>query len=119
MELGKLRDQTTAVIRLWAPQLGDASMLVDECLASALKSFGREFIGSLSPQAWAKITLIYHKHFLDTESDVSVGEMVAAVVRDSIDTKRIDFLTQDLAEKRRYAKAGRQEGDPPLTLVKK
>ncbi len=118
MELDKLRDQTTAVIRIWAPELGDASMLVDECLASALKSFSREFIGSLGPQAWAKITVIYHKHFLDIESDVPVGDMVAEVVRDSIDTRRIDFLTQNLAVKKRYAQE-RRRAESRLSLVKK
>lgn len=117
MELGKLRDQITACIRIWAPELGDASMLVDECLASALDSFSRDFIGSLSPQAWAKITIIYHKHFLDTESDVSVGEMVTAVVRDSIDTRRIDFLTQNLALRKRHQQS--KQGGASLSLVKK
>ena len=117
MELDKLRDQITTCIRIWTPELGDASMLVDECLASALKSFSREFIVSLSPQVWAKITIIYHKHFLDTESDVSVGEMVSAVVRDSIDTRRIDFLTQNLALRKRDAQ--RKPGAAPLTLIKK
>jgi hypothetical protein len=117
MELDKLRDQITTCIRIWAPELGDASMLVDECLASALKSFSRDFVGSLSPQAWAKVTIIYHKHFLDTESDVSVGEMVAAVVRDSIDTRRIDFLTQNLAVRKRHEQ--RKRGAASFTLVKK
>ena len=117
MELDKLRDQITACIRIWAPELGDASMLVDECLASALKSFSKEFVATLSPQVWAKITIIYHKHFLDTESDVSVGEMVAAVVRDSVDTRRIDFLTQDLALRKRHEQR-KQEG-AFLSLVKK
>ena len=117
MQLDKLRDQITACIRIWAPELGDASLLVDECLASALKSFNREFVGSLSPQAWARITLIYHKHFLDIGSDVSVGEMVAAAVRDSIDTSRIDFLTQNLALRKRDAQ--RKSGVAPLTLIKK
>ena len=117
MELDKLHDQITICIRIWAPELGDASMLVDECLASALKSFSRDFVGSLSPQAWAKITIIYHKHYLDTESDVSVGEMVAAVVRDSVDTRRIDFLTQDLALRKRHEQR-KQEG-AFLSLVKK
>jgi len=118
MELDKLREQITAVIRLWAPQLGDTSLLVDECLDSALKSLSRELVCSLSPQAWAKITVIYHKHFLDTGSDVSVGEMVAAAVRDSIDTRRIDFLTQNLAVKKRYAQERRRTGSR-LSLVKK
>jgi hypothetical protein len=117
MELDKLRDQATTCIHIWAPALGDASMLVDECLASALKSLSKEFVRSLSPQAWAKITLIYHKHFLDTGSDVSVGEMVAAAVRDSIDTQRIDFLTQKLALSKSHAQ--HKQGAASLTLIKK
>ncbi|MEJ2455271.1 MAG: hypothetical protein P8103_14090 [Candidatus Thiodiazotropha sp.] len=119
MELERLRDQITASISIWAPELGDASMLVEECLDSALKSFSTEFVCSLSPQAWAKITIIYHKHFLDTQSDVSVGEMVAEVVRDSIDTKRIDFLTQNLAVRKRYERSRQGGPDSPLSLVKK
>lgn len=116
MELEKLRDQITTCIRVWAPQLGDASMLVDECLTSALRSFRPDFVGSLSPQVWARITIIYHKHFLDTGGDVAVGEMVAAVVRDSLDTKRIDFLTQNLAQRKRHGQ--RRQGGASLSLVK-
>jgi hypothetical protein len=116
MELEQIRDRVIACIRLWAPQLGDASVLVDECLASARKSFSNAFILTLSPQVWAKVTIIYHKHFLDTQSDVPVGDMVAEVVRDSIRTNRIDFLTQNLAVKRQH-----EQGKPavPLTLIKK
>ncbi|MEJ2406858.1 MAG: hypothetical protein P8171_21695 [Candidatus Thiodiazotropha sp.] len=117
MELDRLRDQSIASIRIWAPELGDASLLVDECLASALKTFSKEFVCGLSPQAWAKITIIYHKHFLDTESDVSVGEMVLEVVRDSIDTKRMDFLTQNLAVRKSYEQ--RKQEAASLSLVKK
>jgi hypothetical protein len=119
MELDRLRDQITASIAIWAPELGDASLLVDECLNSALKSFSKAFVCSLSPQTWAKITIIYHKHFLDTQSDVSVGEMVAEVVRDSIDTKRIDFLTQNLALRKSYERNRQGGGESPLSLVKK
>jgi hypothetical protein len=117
MDLNKLRRQTTAAMRLWAPQLGDASLLVDECLADAEKSLGRGLILSLSPQVWAKITLIYHKHFLDTQSDVSVVEMVAEVIRDSIETKRIDFLTQNLAVKLHYKKHRSKQQGVELSLV--
>jgi hypothetical protein len=49
MELDKLRDQATTCIHIWAPALGDASMLVDECLASALKSLSKEFARLLVP----------------------------------------------------------------------
>ncbi|MEJ2619988.1 MAG: hypothetical protein P8163_06920 [Candidatus Thiodiazotropha sp.] len=117
MDLDILRCQTTAAMRLWAPQIGDASLLVDECLADAEKSLGRELMLSLSPQIWAKITLIYHKHFLDTQSDVSVVEMVAEVIRDSIETKRIDFLTQNLAVKLRYEKQRPKRQHAGLTLI--
>jgi hypothetical protein len=117
MDLDKLRSQTMAAMRLWAPQLGDTSLLVDECLADAEKTLGRGLILSLSPQAWAKITLIYHKHFLDTQSDVSVVEMVAEVIRDSIETKRIDFLTQNLAVKLRYEKQRSKRQNVELSLI--
>jgi hypothetical protein len=117
MDLHNMRSKTVVVLRLLAPQLGDASQLVDECLADAETSFGREFILSLSPQVWAKIALIYHKHFLDTQSDVSVAEMVAEVVRDSIDSKRIDFLTQNLAMKKSYKKQRLDQQNVKLCLV--
>jgi hypothetical protein len=114
----KLCDQIAGCLRLLAPELGDPSILIDECLSNARRSFSDDFILDLPPQAWAKITIIYHKHFLDTESDVSVGEMVAEVVRDSIGTRRIDFLTQNLALKKRDQ--GKKRGTASqLQLVKK
>ena len=116
MELEQLRDQACTHLRLQAPQLEDASMLVDECLANARKAFRNEFICQLSPQAWAGITLIYYKHFLDTGCDVSVAEIVAAVVRDSINTSRMDMLTLQLAQQKSDEQA--QKKSPPLTIVK-
>lgn len=101
MSLDQLRDQTCASLALMLPQLGgDVSRLVDECLADARKSFRDDFIRQLSPAAWAKITLIYFKHFLDTGCDVSVAEIVADVVRDSIRTSRMDMLTLQLAQEK-------------------
>lgn len=101
MDLDQLHEYTCLHLRLLAPQLDDVSLLVDECIANALKAFKPDFICQFSPEAWAKITLIYHKHFLDTGCDVSVGEIFAAVVRDAIDTKRMDFLTLNLAQHKR------------------
>jgi hypothetical protein len=119
MELDELRDQVTTCIKIWVPELGDASLLVEECLASARRSFSHAFVCSLSPQLWAKITIIYHKHFLDTQSDVTVGEMVAAALRDAVDTKRIDFLTQNLALQKRYEQSRAERAASTLSLVKK
>lgn len=100
MDFDDLRDQACACLALQAPQLqGDVGRLVDECLSDARKAFRNEFICQLSPAAWAKITLIYFKHFLDTGVDVSIAEIVAAVVRDSIHTSRMDMITLQLAQK--------------------
>ena len=100
-----------------APQVEDACLLVDECLANARKAFRDEFIFQLSPQAWAKITLIYYKHFLDTGCDVSIAEIVAAVVRDSITTSRMDMLTLQLAQQKLDNQA-RANSQPSLSIVK-
>lgn len=86
MDLAQLRDQTCTCLQLLTPGLGDASLLVDECFANALNSFGEDFKCQFRPEAWAIITLTYHKHFLDTGCDVSIVETVAVVVRDSINT---------------------------------
>ena len=118
MDIDSLRDQTVAYLALRWPELQEgAPPLVDECFASARKSFRNEFICQLSPQAWARITLIYFKHFLDTGCDVSVGEMFAAVIRDSINLNRMDMLTLDLAQQKQEP-AGHQK-KTSLKVVKK
>ena len=112
MNLDLLRNQACASLALSLPQLdGDVSRLVDECLADARKSFRDEFILQLGPVAWATITLIYFKHFLDTGCDVSVAEIVTEVVRDSIRTSRMDMLTLQLAQDKLVAQmdAAREE----------
>src|SRR5574343_959310 len=99
MNLDHLRDQACANLALLVPQLAeDAGRLVDECLASAQRSFRNEFIAQISPAAWARITLIYFKNFVDTGCDVTVAEIVAAVVRDSIHTSRLGMTTLQLAQ---------------------
>ena len=118
MEFDQLRDQACANLMLMMPSLEeDASRLVDECLTDARKSFRNEFICRLSPAAWAKITLIYFKHFLDTGCDVSVAEIVVAVIRDSINTSRMDMVTLQLAQQ----KVDLQEAErkPPALVVVK
>lgn len=72
MDLAQLRDHTCACLQLLTPGLGDASLLVDECFTNALKSFREDFMCQLRPEAWAKITLTYYKHFLDTGCEVSI-----------------------------------------------
>lgn len=120
MELEELREQAIAHLRLRLPGAGDPSQLVDECLASALLSFKKEFIVMLSPEAWARMALIHCKHFLDTGCDVSVGEMVAMVLRDSIHIGRMDMLTQQLATHKLAESATTPPAaTPTLTLVKK
>jgi hypothetical protein len=117
MDLGQLRERTCTSLLLLAPQLEDPSPLVDGCLENARRAFRDEFLGLLSPDAWAKVTLVYYKHFLDTGCDISIAEIVAAVVRDSINTKRMDLLTLSLAQHKRERRE-KAHGPPSLTLVK-
>lgn len=115
MNLDQLRDQTCASLALLLPQVeGDVSRLVDECLSDARKCFRDDFICQLSPRAWAKITLIYCKHFLDTGCEVSIGEIVAAVLRDSIRTSRIDMLTLQLAQEKMVARMDAKPAAVPV-----
>lgn len=117
MDLDTLRDQAAAYLALRCPELTDgAEQLVDECLANAKASFRTEFICLLSPQAWARITIIYTKHFVDTGCDVSIGEIFAAVIRDSINISRMDILTQDLAQRKQDQAEHRKK--PSLTVIK-
>ncbi|MGB0203775.1 MAG: hypothetical protein ACPF9K_01860 [Neptuniibacter sp.] len=122
MEIDQLRDQTCCCMELLAPELGDCSQLVDECLADARKSFRDSFICQFRPEAWAKITFVYHKHFLDTGCDVSVAEIIAEVVRDSIKSNRMDFLTMSLAQHKQFQKTHPdghgKEAKPCLSVVK-
>ena len=99
MDLNQLRDQACAHLALLLPTVErDVSQMVDECLSDARKAFRDEFLYRLSPAAWARITLIYFKHFIDTGCDVSVAEIVATVVRDSIHTSRMDMVTLQLVQ---------------------
>ncbi len=124
-ELDQLKQQTCFCLQLMAPELGDASPLVEECFTDAQKYFRNNFILQFRPEAWAKITLTYYKHFLDTGCDVTVAEIVAVVVRDAIGTNRMDFLTLNLAQQKRLQTPQRHEEtatrdkDCPLSLVKK
>jgi len=99
MNVDDLREQTCASLALLVPPLAnDVGRMVDECLENAQRSFRNEFIVQISPAVWARITLIYFKHFVDTGCDVTVAEIVAAVVRDSIHTSRMDMLTLQLVQ---------------------
>ena len=122
MELDELRDRACMSLRLLLPQVDDPSRLVDECLTSARKAFRDEFILSLSPEAWARIALVHITTFLDSGTDVPVGDIVAAVLRDSIHLGRIDLLAQQVGQKRADAKANGEKGPRPpavtLTIVK-
>jgi hypothetical protein len=118
VDLDQLRDQACASLYLLAPQLGsDGAQLVDQCLSDARRSFRDEFICRLSPAAWARITLIYFKHFVDTGCDVTMAEIVVAVVRDAIQTKRMDMLTLQLAQEMMDEQA-RAKPHPSLHVVK-
>lgn len=112
MDFDELRDQTCASLRLLLPQVENSSRLVGECLASARRVFRDEFILRLSPAAWARISQVYATTFLDTGADVSVGDICAAVLRDSINLNRLDLLAQQPGQTRPV-------GAPPsLTLIR-
>ncbi|MEM7254769.1 MAG: hypothetical protein AAF493_25430 [Pseudomonadota bacterium] len=117
MNWEELHERTCAQIFFLAPDVEGASLLVDECFADARKTFSDDFIQALSPEAWAKITLTYHKHFLDTGCEVSILEIVVAVLRDAINTSRMDMVTLNLAQQKRQTQ-GQGDPRPNLTLVK-
>ena len=117
MELDELRTQICACLALRLPQLADPTRLVDECLANAQKSFRNDFILGFRPEAWAQITIIYFKHFLDTGCDVSIGEIFHELVRDAIHTSRMDMLTLQLAQ-RKLEQAAHRPKTPSLTVVR-
>lgn len=100
MPLEDLRRQTCACLAMRYPEIDDPSRLVDECFASAQKSFRHEFMLRFRPEAWAQITIVYFKHFLDTGIDVDIGEIFHTVLRDAVQTSRMDMLTLQLAQQK-------------------
>jgi hypothetical protein len=117
MDLDELRQRACIRLALLLPQVSDPSRLMDECLASARHSFRDEFIAKLSPEAWAHIALLHATTFLDCGVDLSVGDLVATVLRDSIHLHRIDMLSQDLAQ-RLAAEAPHRKATPNIRLVR-
>ena len=107
MDFDELHERACINLRLLLPQVQDPTRLVDECLLSARKSFRDDFILSLSPEAWARISLVYISTFLDSGVDVPVGDIVAAVVSDSIHLRRIDLLAQQVGQRRAEDKTAR------------
>ncbi len=105
MTVDELTQQTRAYMAISCPQLGDCLSLIEECIQSARQAFTDEFICSLDHRVWSKITLNYHQQFLQSACDITVGEMLAVLIRDSIQTNRMDFLIQGLAQERLYQQA--------------
>ena len=101
MLIEDLSDNICTQLHILAPQIEAPALLVNECLLDARKHLRDEFITMLSPYAWAKITLIYHKHFLDSGIDISVAEIVIAVIRDSLTTNRMDMVTLALSQQKK------------------
>lgn len=97
MTFDELRERACAYLSLRLRPGLDPTQLVDECLASARQSLKDEFILRLSPEAWAQISLTYVTVFLDSERDVSVGEMFAAAIADSVRLNRLNMLAEQLA----------------------
>ncbi len=118
MDIEELRKQTCASLKLLAPQIEDTAFLFDACLSDARKYFRDDFISLIGPEAWAKITFIYHKHFLDSGIDISIAEIIAAVMRDSINTKRMDMVTLDLSQQKSAYQENKKK-EPSLKLVQK
>lgn len=118
MNFEELRQRTCASLFLLLPEAGDSSKLVDECLSSARLALRDEFILRLSPEAWARISLTYATTFLDSGTEVSVGEIVAAVLRDAININRLDMLAQQLAQSKEGEQMGTSASPPKLTVIK-
>lgn len=118
MELDELRRQAGAYLAIRYPDIDEPLRLIDECLANAQKSFRNEFILRFRPEAWAQITLIYFKHFLDTGCDVSIGEIFHEVVRDAIHTSRLDMLTLQLAQHKVAQQPATAHRGPALHVVR-
>ncbi len=117
MDFEELRDSACASLALLMPQAEGSSRLVDECLANARLEFRDQFILRLSPAAWARISLIYATTFLDTQADVSIAEIAAEVLRDSINISRMDMLAQQLAQEKMAESPAQKASSPRLTLV--
>jgi len=117
MNIKELREQSSVHLKLLAPQIEDVTFLIDVCLNNANKYFRDDFICLISPEAWAKITLIYHKHFLDSGNDISVAEIITAVIRDSINTKRMDMVTLQLSQHKNNPPENKTK-TPSLKIVK-
>lgn len=116
MNIEELRENVCAHLKLLAPQIEDTAFLVDACFADAKKYFRDDFIYLISPEAWAKVTLVYHKHFLDSGNDISIAEIIVAVIRDSINTKRMDMVTLQLSQYKNSLKESKAK--PILKIVK-
>ena len=120
MPLEDLRRQTCACLAMRYPEIDEPARLVDECFANAQKSFRSEFMLRFRPEAWAQITIVYFKHFLDTGIDVGIGEIFHAVMRDALQTRRMDMLTLQLIqdkEAERLASPPAQRA-PNLSIVR-
>ncbi|MBL1141472.1 MAG: hypothetical protein HND53_05500 [Proteobacteria bacterium] len=117
MNIEELRESTCAHLKLLAPRIEDTMFLVDACFKDAKKYFRDEFICLINPQAWARITLIYHKHFLDSGNDISLAEIITAVISDSINTKRMDMVTLQLSQYKGFQQENNRK-TPSLKIVK-
>lgn len=121
MELEELRRQTCACLAMRFPEIDEPARLVDECFANAQKSFRNDFLLRFRPEAWAQITIVYFKHFLDTGIDVEIGEIFYTVVRDALNTSRMDMLTLQLAQQKeaeRPASPAAASRTPTLSIVR-
>lgn len=116
MDISTLRQQTCLHLTLQYPDLypDGIERLVDECFANAQKTFQDDFIIQFSPKAWASVTITYVTHFLESGVDVSISEIFAAVVRDSIRGNRMDLVVQQLVQHKNFQV---EEKTPKLSLV--
>lgn len=103
MSLELLKRQTAAYLTMTYPAMKDPSLIVEECFDNASNAFSETFMLQFRPETWGKITLTYHIHFLETGVDITIGEIFSEVIRDSINLKRMDFLTQSLAQRRAFS----------------
>lgn len=95
----ELRRQIGACLALRHPEIDEPARLIEECFANAQQSLRSGFMLRFRPEARAQITIMYFRHFLyfrhfrDAGIEVGIGGILHAVLRDALQTRRMDRLT--------------------------
>ncbi len=89
----ELRRQIGACLALRHPEIDEPARLIEECFANAQQSLRSGFMLRFRPEARAQITVMYFRHFRDAGIEVGIGGILHAVLRDALQTRRMDRLT--------------------------